>query len=82
MIGDGESNEGQIWEASTAGKFKLDNLVTILDRNHIQQDGFTEDIMPLDPIKDKWAAFNWEVFEVDGHRVEQILDALNRASQV
>ena len=83
LIGDGESNEGQIWEASmAAGKFKLDNLVTILDRNRIQQDGFTEDIMPLDPTKDKWAAFNWQVFEVDGHRVEQIVDALNKASQV
>jgi transketolase len=65
-----------------AGKFKLDNLVTILDRNHIQQDGFTEDIMPLDPTKDKWAAFNWQVFEVDGHRVEQIVDVLNKAAQV
>jgi transketolase len=83
LIGDGESNEGQIWEASmAAGKFKLDNLVAILDRNRIQQDGFTEDIMPLDPTKDKWAAFNWQVFEVDGHRVEQIVDALNRASQI
>lgn len=65
-----------------AGKFKLDNLVAVLDRNRIQQDGFTEDIMPLDPTKDKWAAFNWQVFEVDGHRVEQIVDALNRASQI
>jgi transketolase len=83
LIGDGESNEGQIWEASmAAGKFKLDNLVAVLDRNRIQQDGFTEDIMPLDPTKDKWAAFNWQVFEVDGHRVEQIVDALNKASQV
>jgi transketolase len=83
LIGDGESNEGQIWEASmAAGKFKLDNLVAILDRNRIQQDGFTEDIMPLDPTKDKWAAFNWQVFEVDGHRVEQIVDALNRAAQI
>jgi transketolase len=83
LIGDGESNEGQIWEASmAAGKFKLDNLVAVLDRNRIQQDGFTEDIMPLDPTKDKWAAFNWQVFEVDGHRVEQIVDALNRASQI
>jgi transketolase len=83
LIGDGESNEGQIWEAAmAAGKFKLDNLVTILDRNRIQQDGFTEDIMPLDPIKDKWAAFNWQVLEVDGHRVEQIVDALNKAAQV
>jgi transketolase len=83
LIGDGESNEGQIWEASmAAGKFKLDNIVAILDRNRIQQDGFTEDIMPLDPTKDKWAAFNWQVFEVDGHRVEQIVDALNKAAQV
>src|SRR5919201_4930452 len=83
LIGDGESNEGQIWEASmAAGKFKLDNLVAILDRNRIQQDGFTEDIMPLDPTKDKWAAFNWQVFEVDGHRVEQIVDTLNKAAQV
>ena len=83
LIGDGESNEGQIWEASmAAGKFKLDNIVAVLDRNRIQQDGFTEDIMPLDPTKDKWAAFNWQVFEVDGHRVEQIVDALNRAAQI
>ena len=83
LIGDGESNEGQIWEASmAAGKFKLDNIVAILDRNRIQQDGFTEDIMPLDPTKDKWTAFNWQVFEVDGHRVEQLVDALNRAAQI
>jgi len=83
LIGDGESNEGQIWEASmAAGKFKLDNLVAILDRNRIQQDGFTEDIMPLDPTKDKWAAFNWQVFEIDGHKVEQIVDALNKAARV
>ena len=83
LIGDGESNEGQIWEASmAAGKFKLDNLVAILDRNRIQQDGFTEDIMPLDPTKDKWTAFNWQVFEVDGHKVEQIVDALNKAARV
>jgi transketolase len=83
LIGDGESNEGQIWEASmAAGKFKLDNIVAILDRNRIQQDGFTEDIMPLDPTRDKWTAFNWQVFEVDGHRVEQLVDALNRAAQI
>ncbi|HXG06570.1 MAG TPA: ribulose-phosphate 3-epimerase [Nitrososphaera sp.] len=83
LLGDGEANEGQIWEASmAAAKFKLDNLVAILDRNRIQQDGFTEDIMPIDPIKDKWTAFNWQVFEVDGHRVEQIVDALNKAARV
>jgi transketolase len=82
LIGDGESNEGQIWEASmAAGKFKLDNLVAVLDRNRIQQDGFTEDIMPLDPTKEKWAAFNWNVIEIDGHKVEQFVDALNKARQ-
>jgi transketolase len=81
LIGDGESNEGQIWEAAMAApKFKLDNLVAILDRNQIQQDGFTEDIMPLEPVRDKWRAFNWNVIEIDGHKVEQIIDALNKAS--
>jgi transketolase len=83
LIGDGESNEGQIWEAAMAApKFQLDNLVAILDRNRIQQDGFTEDIMPLDPLRDKWLAFNWNVIEIDGHKVEQIIDALNRANQL
>src|ERR687892_115717 len=83
LIGDGESNEGQIWEAAmAASKFKLDNLVAILDRNKIQQDGFTEEIMPLDPVRDKWAAFNWNVVEVNGHKIEQIIDALNRANLV
>ena len=64
------------WAAS---KFRLDNLVAILDRNRIQQDGFTEDIMPLDPMRDKWSAFNWNVIEIDGHKVEQIIDALSKA---
>jgi transketolase len=83
LIGDGESNEGQIWEAAMAApKFRLDNLVAILDRNMIQQDGFTEEIMPLDPVRDKWMAFNWNVIEVDGHRIEQIIDALIKAERV
>jgi transketolase len=83
LIGDGESNEGQVWEAAmAASKFKLDNLIAILDRNRIQQDGFTEDIMPLDPVRDKWLAFNWNVIEIDGHKVEQVIDALNKANQV
>ena len=83
LLGDGESNEGQIWEAAMAApKFRLDNLVAILDRNRIQQDGFTEDVMPLDPLRDKWLAFNWNVIEIDGHKVEQIIDALNRANQI
>ena len=83
MLGDGEIQEGQVWEAAMAApKFKLDNLVAILDRNRIQQDGFTEDVMPLDPLRDKWLAFNWNVIEIDGHKVEQIIDALNRACQI
>jgi transketolase len=82
LLGDGELNEGQIWEAAmAAAKFRLDNIVAILDRNRIQQDGFTEDVMPLDPVRDKWAAFNWNVIEIDGHRVEEIIDALYKASQ-
>jgi transketolase len=80
LIGDGESNEGQIWEAAmAAAKFKLHNLVVILDRNRIQQDGFTEEIMPLEPTRDKWLAFNWNVIEIRGHNVEQIVEALNKA---
>ena len=69
LLGDGEVNEGQIWEAAmAAAKFKLDNIIAILDRNRIQQDGFTDDIMPIDPLKDKWLSFNWDVVEINGHR--------------
>jgi transketolase len=83
LIGDGESDEGQIWEAAmTASKYKLDNITAILDRNRIQQDGFTEDIMPLDPVRDKWAAFNWNTEEVKGHNVEEIIDAIYKTNQV
>ncbi len=80
LLGDGETNEGQVWEASmAAAKFKLDNLVAILDRNKIQQDGFTEDIMPIDPIREKWSSFNWDVVEINGHKLEQIIpELLNR----
>src|SRR6188474_3179481 len=64
LLGDGETNEGQIWEASmAAAKFKLNNLIAILDRNKIQQDGFTEEVMPIDPVKEKWLSFNWDVVE-------------------
>jgi transketolase len=83
LIGDGESNEGQIWEAAmAASKFKLDNITAILDRNRIQQDGFTEEIMPMDPVRDKWAAFNWNTEEVKGHNIEEIMDTLYKTSQV
>ena len=83
LLGDGETNEGQIWEAAMAApKFKLNNLIAFLDRNKIQQDGFTEDIMPIDPVRDKWTAFNWNVIEINGHKVEQIIDSINQAHQI
>ena len=100
IIGDGESNEGQVWEAAmTASKYKLDNLTVILDRNFIQQDSYTERIMPLDEeligddisemwknagrwkVGDKWRSFGWNVTEIDGHRIEQIISAIDSALQ-
>lgn len=83
MMGDGEMQEGQIWEAAMcASKYGLDNLTAIVDRNGIQQDGLTEQIMPIEPLNSKWKAFNWNVIEVDGYDFEQILDAFSKAKQV
>ena len=100
IIGDGESDEGQVWEASmAASKFKLDNLTVFLDRNFIQQDDYTERVMPLDEelvgddisemwknaarwkVGDKWRSFGWNVLEIDGHRIEQIVKAVNSVLQ-
>lgn len=73
IVGDGEQGEGQIWEAAMAApNLHLDNLTVILDRNKYQNDGATEDIMPLEPLADKWRAFNWNVVEIDGHDMDQI----------
>ncbi len=83
IIGDGESQEGQVWEAALAApKFKLDNLVVILDHNKGQIDGFVKDVMDLDPIADKWRAFNWNVLTIDGHDYAQIGDAFDKARTV
>jgi transketolase len=84
MIGDGESDEGQIWEAAmAAAKFLLDNLTAILDCNKFQQTGPTRQVMPtLEPIADKWRSFDWQVVEVNGHSVEEILEALRAAQRV
>jgi transketolase len=77
LIGDGESYEGSIWESSMfAAHNKLGNLITILDRNRLCCTDFTENILTLEPIVDKWRSFGWEVKEVDGHDVEQLLSAL------
>ena len=100
IVGDGESDEGQVWEAAMAGsKFKLDNLTVFLDRNFIQQDDYTERVMPLDEelvgddisemwknaarwkVGDKWRAFGWNVIEIDGHRIEQVVKAIHSALQ-
>jgi len=83
LTSDGEQEEGQMWEAAMfAGNNKLGNLIAFMDRNFIQIDGPTEDVMPLEPLKKKWEAFNWHVIEVDGHNVEQIIDAVNTAKAI
>jgi transketolase len=80
MIGDGESQEGQIWEAAMAApKYALDNLCVILDHNKGQIDGFVKDVMDIDPIADKWRAFNWHVVVIDGHDYRQIAAAFEEA---
>jgi len=80
LMGDGELDCGQIWEAAMlAGREKLHNLIGIVDRNNIQIDGFTEDVMPLEPLKEKWEAFGWHVQEIDGHSFEDIVGAVNEA---
>jgi transketolase len=80
LIGDGESQEGQIWEAAmSAPKFKLSNLCVILDYNHGQIDGPVEDVMPIEPVADKWRAFGWHVIETDGHDLVKIEAAFKEA---
>jgi transketolase len=80
LLGDGELNEGEVWEAAmAASKFKLDNLTAIVDRNGIQQDGLTEEIMPVEPVSAKWRAFNWNTVEIDGYDFDQIIGALDEA---
>lgn len=80
LMGDGETNEGQIWEAAlTAAHYKLDNVCAIIDANKLQIDGFTCDIKNLEPMADKWRSFNWNVLEVDGHDLLELMDALDKA---
>jgi transketolase len=77
LLGDGEIQEGQIWEAAMAGAFhKLDNVVAIVDNNRIQLDGFVKDIMAEDPLPDKWRSFGWHTIEIDGHDLPAIQSAL------
>jgi transketolase len=83
LMSDGEHDAGNIWEAALlAGKLKLDNLTGIIDRNNIQIDGMTEDIMPLEPLREKYEAFNWHVLEVNGHSLEEIVNACETAKAI
>lgn len=82
ILGDGELNEGQIWEAAmSANKFKLNNLITILDYNNLQLDGRCSEVMPLEPLADKWRSFCWDVKEIDGHNIYEILDAFYKLNK-
>ncbi len=83
VLSDGEHNEGQTWEAALlAAKYKLGNLTAIIDRNNIQIDGNTEDILPLEPFAEKYKAFGWHVIEVDGHNIKKVIDACEESKAV
>ena len=83
FMSDGEQEAGATWESAMfAGKNKLSNLTAVIDRNNIQIDGMTENIMPLEPLRNKYEAFNWHVLEVDGHNIEQFVDAVQQAKSV
>ena len=83
ITSDGEHDAGNHWEAVLfAGKYKLSNLTVFVDRNNIQIDGHTEDIMPLEPLEEKYKAFGWHVIHIDGHNIEEIIDAVNHARAV
>lgn len=83
LTSDGEHDEGNHWEAvAFAGKNNLANLTSLVDRNNIQVDGHTEEVMPLEPLKAKYEAFNWHVLDIDGHNIEEIIEAVNHARAV
>ena len=83
LMSDGEHDAGNTWEAAMfIGKNRLNNITAIIDRNNIQIDGFTEDIMPLESLKEKYEAFRWHVLEIDGHNIEAIVDACNEAKAI
>lgn len=82
VLGDGELNSGQCWEAAmTASKYSLDNIIAIVDRNYLQIDGSTEEVMPIDPLNEKFKSFGWEVYYTDGHDVESLLVTINQAKK-
>lgn len=83
LLGDGECQAGLVWEgANTAAKFHLSNLTTIVDHNGVQLDGFVQEVMPIEPLAEKWKAFGWHVIEVNGHDIAQLYKALMEAKQI
>lgn len=83
IMGDGELDEGNVWEAAMfAGKYKLTQLIAFIDRNNIQIDGSTEEVMPLENLHDKWESFGWYVLEIDGHNMKAIIDAVDEAKTI
>ncbi|OHA68954.1 MAG: transketolase [Candidatus Wildermuthbacteria bacterium RIFCSPLOWO2_01_FULL_48_16] len=83
LMSDAEQQEGMTWEAAMlAGKYRLNNLTGIIDRNNIQIDGFTEDIMPLEPLREKYEAFGWHVMEMNGHDMQEIINTLEEAKSI
>ncbi|KYK23426.1 transketolase [Thermoplasmatales archaeon SG8-52-2] len=80
MLGDGETGEGQVWEAAAvAAHYKLDNLTAMIDRNFLQIDGHTENVLKLESVRDRWSSFGWNTIEIDGHDIEKIINALEEA---
>lgn len=83
FMSDGEHNAGNTWESAMfAGKNKLNNITAVMDRNNIQIDGYTESIMPLEPLRDKYESFGWHVIEIDGHNFQAIVDAVNESKAI
>ncbi len=83
LLGDGECDEGQVWEAAmAAAHFRVDNIVAIVDHNKLQLDGWTRDIMNLEPLPDKWRSFGWHAIEIDGHDLDQLLAAFEEAKGI
>jgi transketolase len=83
LLGDGECDEGQVWEAAmAAAHFKLDKLTAIVDHNGIQLDGWNKNIMNVEPLGQKWQSFGWNAIEIDGHDIAQVIEALEKAKKV
>ena len=82
ILGDGEIQEGQVWEAAmTASHYKLDNLCAVVDNNGLQIDGYVRDVMNIEPVREKWLSFGWHAIEIDGHNMQEILNALDEAEE-